>query len=149
MKYAHTNIICNDIEKISQFYINVFKCSQMGKESTMQGDWLDKGTGLKNAKARSVVLNLPGFDKNGPTLEIFEYEQTEDVERKPNSNSKGFGHIAFSVDNVEEVLEKVLENGGATKGELVKKEFGSGILTYTYVTDPEGNIIEIQNWTAK
>lgn len=149
MKYAHTNIICNDIEKISQFYINVFGCEQIGKESTMQGDWLDKGTGLMNARAKSVILQLPGYDTKGPALEIFEYENTEDSEREPNANSKGFGHIAFSVDNVEEVLTKVLENDGAKKGELVKKEFNGGTLTYIYVTDTEGNIIEIQNWKAK
>ncbi len=52
MKYVHTNIICTDIEKISNSYINVFQCEQIGQESKIAGDWLEKGTGINKAEAR-------------------------------------------------------------------------------------------------
>ena len=149
MKYVHTNIICKDIELLSKFYIEVFECKQIGSETKMSGDWLKKGTGIQNAEARVINLQLPGYEEGGPTLEMFQYTQILDEQRFPKGNSKGLGHLAFKVDNVQAVLDKVLEKGGNKLGELVSQEFKSGTLTYIYVTDPEGNIIEVQSWTPK
>ena len=48
---------------------------------------------------------------------------------------------------VENILKKVLENGGRKQGEISKKLIkGVGFITLVYAKDPEGNIIEIQNW---
>ena len=65
------------------------------------------------------------------------------------ANREGFGHIAFSVDDIESTLEKMVSNGGAKLGEIVHKEFKSGTLHFTYATDPEGNVVELQNWESK
>jgi predicted enzyme related to lactoylglutathione lyase len=147
-KYVHTNIVSIDINKLAKFYIDTFDCKQQGRESEMMGDWVDKGTGVKNAKLKSIILQLPGYE-NGPTLEIFQYSEILEGEALPKANIKGIGHLAFSVDNVEEMLNKAIQNGGNKLGELVTKEFKSGVLIYIYITDPEGNIIEIQSWKGK
>lgn len=65
------------------------------------------------------------------------------------ANRESLGHLAFSVDNVEAVLEKMISEGGSKLGEVVRKEYSSGTLTFTYALDPEGNIVEIQNWKSK
>jgi catechol 2,3-dioxygenase-like lactoylglutathione lyase family enzyme len=105
MKYVHTNIIAKNWRLLSDFYIKVFECKPLPPERNLKGDWLENGTGVKNASLQGVHLLLPGFDKDGPTLEIFQYQENED---KPNpvANREGFGHIAFLVDNVETVLKK-------------------------------------------
>jgi catechol 2,3-dioxygenase-like lactoylglutathione lyase family enzyme len=149
MKYVHTNIICLDLDKIVSFYTNVFECKQIGSETKISGDWVEKGTGIDKAEARAINLQLPGYEKGGPGLEIFQYTNTLESERYPMANSKGIGHLAFSVDNVQETFNKVLLNGGNKIGEIVVKEFKSGALSYVYVTDPEGNIIEVQSWKPK
>ena len=42
------------------------------------------------------------------------------------------------------------ENGGSLYGELIEKEIeGIGILKAVYAMDPEGNIVEVQNWRSK
>ena len=57
------------------------------------------------------------------------------------------GHLAFHVDDVEGICTKVISFGGSELGEIIKKEIeGVGLLTFIYMADPEGNIIEIQNW---
>ena len=62
-------------------------------------------------------------------------------------NRKGYGHLAFEVNDVAAILQKLLKNGGSKQGEISgKKVEGVGYITYTYAKDPEGNIIEIQNW---
>ena len=145
MKYMHTNIIAKDWRKLADFYIKVFECKETSTERNLFGEWLEKGTGVKNARLRGMHLVLPGYEKDEPTLEIFQYEEMED-KLPPVANRMGIGHLCFSVEDVKAVQEKVIENGGQKIGEVVSKDYGSGILVFTYISDPEGNIIEIQNW---
>ncbi|MFC1726744.1 VOC family protein [candidate division KSB1 bacterium] len=148
MKYVHTNIIAKDWKLLSDFYIKVFNCKPVPPEKNLKGDWLEKGTGVKDASLQGINLLLPGFDKDGPTLEIFQYQENEN---KPNpaANREGFGHIAFSVDDVNTVLDKMIHSGGRKIGEVIRKDFGKGTLIFTYAADPEGNIIELQKWEPK
>jgi predicted enzyme related to lactoylglutathione lyase len=61
-------------------------------------------------------------------------------------NRPGFGHIAFVVDDVPLALEAVLNAGGQPLGEVVTLTNAAGQrLTWVYVTDPEGNILELQS----
>lgn len=148
MKYMHTNIISKDWKKLADFYIKVFDCKPASSERNLFGDWLEKGTGVKGAKLKGAHLVLPGYEKDGPTLEIFQYEEMEE-KPPPAANRLGIGHLAFAVEDVEAVFQKLLENGGQRIGEAVSKDYGAGTLTFVYAADPEGNMIEIQNWKPK
>jgi predicted enzyme related to lactoylglutathione lyase len=65
---------------------------------------------------------------------------------KPPVNWPGFGHIAFVVDDVPAAREAVLAAGGGPVGEVVTLTNAAGAaLTWVYVTDPEGNILELQS----
>lgn len=146
IEYVHTNIIAQDWRKLAQFYIEVFDCIPVYPERDLAGDWIDKLTNLKDAKIRGMHLRLPGHE-NGPTLEIFEYNQKKGKTDFKAVNDPGFGHIAFRVDDVEKILNKLLQHGGSKYGELVTREIkGLGTLTVIYTRDPEGNIIELQKW---
>jgi predicted enzyme related to lactoylglutathione lyase len=91
-------------------------------------------------------LRLPGYGSEGPTLEIFQYNHQEE-RPKTAANRPGFAHVAFAVDDVEDAREAVLAAGGGTLGKLVSVEIaGAGKITLVYMTDPEGNIIELQKW---
>ena len=146
MRFAHTNMVSTDWKKLVEFYVNVFDCKVVPPIRNQSGSFLDKGTGLKNARLQGAHLALPGYDKNVPTLEIYQYETM--VNRKHIApDTRGFVHIAFEVEAVEEIVEKVLINGGERCGEITEKEIkGAGLITFIYVRDPEGNLIELQNW---
>jgi predicted enzyme related to lactoylglutathione lyase len=90
---------------------------------------------------------LPGYGDDGPTLEIFEYKhQEERVE--PAVNRPGLAHIAFAVEDIEAVREAVLAAGGREVGKVVSLDIPkAGQVTFAYLTDPEGNIIELQHWS--
>jgi predicted enzyme related to lactoylglutathione lyase len=56
-------------------------------------------------------------------------------------------HLAFEVNDVEETTAEVLRMGGSKLGDVTSAEVeGVGLLTFVYLTDPEGNIIELQSW---
>jgi predicted enzyme related to lactoylglutathione lyase len=146
IKYVHTNIIARDWKRLAQFYIDVFNCKPLLPERNLSGEWLDKLTKIDDAKIRGMHLSLPGYE-DGPTLEIFEYEPSNPNCKKTIINQQGLAHLAFLVDSVEQVLDNTLKNGGEQLGELITKRYdGIGVLTAVYARDPEGNLIEIQNW---
>ena len=65
------------------------------------------------------------------------------------ANHAGLTHIAFEVSDVDRTLEAALENGGSSLGRVTEKAVeGVGLLRFVYFRDPEGNIVEIQSWTA-
>jgi predicted enzyme related to lactoylglutathione lyase len=145
IKYVHTNIISSNWKKLAEFYINVFNCKEIPPERELSGSWLDNGTGVKNARLKGIHLLLPGYGNDGPTLEIFEYNQILDRET-PKANRKGLGHIAFHVDDIQAIVDMVINKGGKQVGEIVQTIINNRILSFVYLTDPEGNIIEVQRW---
>ncbi|MBC3541195.1 VOC family protein [Rufibacter sediminis] len=146
MRFAHTNIISTNWKELVEFYVKTFECEIVPPIRNQSGEFLEKGTGLKNAKLQGAHLLLPGYGKHGPTLEIYQYETIENQE-SISPNKRGFGHIAFEVESVEKVLSALLENGGEKLGEIVNRKIeGAGEITFVYARDPEGNIIELQNW---
>ena len=89
---------------------------------------------------------MPGYGEGGPTLEVFSYDAMPD-HLPPAINRPGFGHIAFAVDDVAAAQRLVLAAGGKAIGEIVTTVVSTGAtVTWCYVTDPEGNIIELQAW---
>lgn len=144
--FAHVNIVTDNWKKLADFYITVFGCTALYPERDLSGDWLNRATGIPNAHFTGIHLAMPGYDGILPTLEIFQYDENA-VNLPTVTNRKGFGHIAFKVDDVAAMLKKLLQNGGTQLGELVVTEVkGAGQLTVVYTRDIDGNIIELQNW---
>jgi predicted enzyme related to lactoylglutathione lyase len=146
IKYAHTNIITDDWKRLAEFYITVFECTPLYPERDLQGEWLERATSIKNAHLRGIHLRMPGYEETLPTIEIFQYEKNENG-LATLANRRGFSHIAFRVDDVSKVLDRVLQNGGSRVGELVETEVDNvGKLTFVYAKDIDGNIVELQQW---
>ena len=144
--YKHTNIVARDWRNLAAFYENVFGCKPVPPERNLSGKWLDKGTGVNNAAFSGIHLRLPGWGDNGPTLEIYQY--TDNQHKLPAAaNREGFAHIAFEVSDVRAAADAVLHHGGSSVGEITTADVeGVGTLTFVYLADPEGNIIELQAW---
>lgn len=146
VKYKHTNIIARDWRLLARFYQDVFGCILVPPERDLSGEWLDRGTGVKDARFMGAHLRLPGHGDNGPTLEIYQYSHNE-PRSSTAANREGIMHLAFEVDDVEQALDEVLKNGGGKVGDIASSEVeGVGLLIFVYCADPEGNIVELQAW---
>jgi predicted enzyme related to lactoylglutathione lyase len=144
-RYVHTNLIAQDWQVLARFYEAAFGCEVVLPIRDFPAPAVDKGTGVAGAALRGVHLRLPGHGPDGPTIEIFTYsEQPAPLMTAPNR--PGFGHIAFAVRSVQEARSEVLAAGGRAVGEVVTVTTAAGTqITWCYVTDPEGNIIELQS----
>ncbi|HUE50662.1 MAG TPA: VOC family protein [Candidatus Dormibacteraeota bacterium] len=129
-----------------RFYGDVFGCIPKGPERDLSGEWIDRVTSLSATRLRGVHLRLPGYGDDGPTLEIFSYDDMPD-KQLPMPNDPSFAHMAFAVDDVEAALEAVISAGGSSVGGIATTEVGGvGFLQVIYARDPEGNIVELQKW---
>lgn len=145
-KYKHTNIVARDWRELADFYIRIFGCSEVPPERAAVGDWVQRCTGVAGAEVHGIHLRLPGYGDDGPTLEIFQYNNAQS---RPETaiNRPGIAHLAFEVDDVEAARDEVTAAGGACVGEMVTVDISeAGLITFIYMTDPEGNIIEMQKW---
>ena len=145
-RFVHTNLIARDWQGLARFYMDCFGCTVVPPERHYRGADLERGTGIPGSELHGVHLRLPGNGDDGPTLEIYCYTILGQS-LAPAVNRPGFGHIAFSVDDVPQAREAVLSAGGKPVGEVVTLHTSAGkAVTWCYVTDPEGNIIELQSW---
>lgn len=163
-RYVHTNLIARDWKRLADFYESVFGCVPVPPERNYSGPTLEALTAIPGASLAGVHLRLPGGGEadaggagagadagaiaaaNGPTLEIFQYAAGT-PESSPAVNRPGFAHLAFEVDSVSEARAEVLAAGGSAVGEVAVLTTAAGRrVTACYVTDPEGNVIELMAW---
>jgi catechol 2,3-dioxygenase-like lactoylglutathione lyase family enzyme len=143
-RYVHTNLVARDWRRLAGFYRDVFGCVPLQPERNLSGTEMEAGTGVTGARLQGMHLRLPGVGPDGPTLEVFQYsEPAPAVDRV--ANRPGFAHIAFAVDSVADARDQVLSYGGAPVGDVVTVAVSpTARVTWCYVRDPEGNIIELQ-----
>ena len=145
-RYGHTNLIARDWRKLANFYQDLFGCVPVPPERDLSGEKLEAGTALPGAHLRGMHLRLPGYGPDGPTLEIYSYDNLADTGHRA-VNRPGFAHIAFQVQDVPGARQEVLRSGGKAVGEVVTIQTADDRrVTWCYVTDPEGNIVELQAW---
>ena len=146
-RFGHVNVIARDWRALAEFYTDVFGCTFVPPERDISGPVLERGTGIAGAALRGAHLRLPGLGADGPTLEIYQFAEMPD-EGPSTPNRPGFRHIAFAVPSVAEARAAVLAAGGGSVGEIVTTQTKDGrYVTWTYLTDPEGNILELQAWS--
>ena len=145
-RYAHVNIIANDWRKLCEFYEQVFECEPWSSERDHHGPHIDALTSMPGMRIQGRHLRVPGHGEHGPTLEIFTFSRNEQDTPK-HLNQPGFAHLAFEVDDVDAKRAQIKELGGGDYGQLVTIDIAdAGKLTLIYMTDPEGNIVELQKW---
>jgi len=148
VRFGHVNVTARDWRLLADFYTEVFDCRLVPPERDIQGAHLDAATGLHDAHLTGAHLRLPGYGDDGPTIEIYSYDALQ-VHPGPAVDRAGWGHIAFQVPDVQAAVDAVQAAGGGRVGEVSTTRTSDGrSVTWCYATDPEGNIVELQAWSA-
>ena len=146
IKYRHLNIVSSDWKRLATFYEQALDCEIVPPERDLSGSWIERAVGVVGAKIGGIHVRLPGHGDKGTTIEILQYDKNL-PRSETAANREGYGHIAFEVDDVEAVMQRVLDHGGSKVGEIASGPVaGTGSVTLVYLADPEGNIVELQSW---
>ena len=133
----HTGVVVRDLKKSVEFYCALGFIED--NRATEEGKFIDAVVGLCNTKLEWVKLIAP----DGYLLELLQYHSHPEQKEiaKQRSNQLGCSHLAFSVDDINSVCEKIEEMGGGivnppalTNDKKVK---------VAYCHDNEGNLMEI------
>lgn len=145
----HVNLVVADLERAARFYEQVFGWKR-GFAATLEGEWIERVSGLAGVTARCLFLNAP---EGGARIELICYDSPtgEALEVNGAANTLGVRHIAFGVENIEATVEKVCALGLATIGPIVEVPFRVGNLgakRLVYFHDFDGVLVEAAAYTA-
>jgi catechol 2,3-dioxygenase-like lactoylglutathione lyase family enzyme len=135
--FVHLGLVVEDLDETVRFLTLLgLDC---GKPAVFSGDWIDRIIGLEEATVELVMARGPdGSD----VFEVVRFRSPSAgaQEPAPPANRPGLRHVAFAVDDVRGVVDRVREAGWDTVGEIVDYE---GMFLLCYVRGPEGLIVEL------
>jgi len=135
----HTGITVSDIERSLAFWRDVLGF-ELCHRAHQKGELAEQITGVAGAEILIAVLKAPGHK-----IELLEYRGPAD--RKQQNDSRpcdlGAAHIALTVDNLDEVLDRIAAFNWKAAGKpqmlTVGPNAGKRVI---YVRDPDGTTIE-------
>ncbi len=144
VRFGHVNIVARDWRRLVAFSCACLGCTALEPVRDLTGPVIDAGLGITGARINGVHLRLPGWGDDGPTLEIYRYEPL--IDQPASVRRTGFGHLAFQVDDILATQQAIVAAGGGIIGDIVTTAAGARMVSWCYVSDPEGNAIELQRW---
>jgi glyoxylase I family protein len=134
----HTGITVANLERSLAFWRDVLGF-EFSHRTHHTGDLAGEVTGVPGAELTLAVLKAPGHK-----IELLEYHAPADRTRA-NLRPCDIGsvHVAFTVDNLDAVLERIAASGWKATGHPQTLQSGPNAgKRVVYVRDPDGTTIE-------
>ena len=134
----HVGIVVRDLERSLWFYRDLLglKIITMADES---GDYLDNMLALKKARVITVKLAIEG---DLPVVELLDFQTPKgDLIFKRELYDVGLTHMAFTVDNLDELYQKLIAAGVYCTA--MPQIPPSRSVKVTFCRDPDGTPIEL------
>ena len=136
----HTGITVSNLERSLEFWQNVlgFEFSHRAHQTSEMASEI---TGVRGAEIKLAVMKAP----SGHKIELLEYLAPPDRKKHVDLRPCDVGsvHVAFTVDKLDAILEKIAASGwkAAGKPQTLKTGPNAG-KRVVYVRDPDGTTIE-------
>src|SRR3954469_10145809 len=135
--FVHIGLVVEDLDQTVRFLSLLgFDC---GEPAVFSGDWIGRIIGLEDVTVETVMVRGPdGSD----VFEVVRFHSPSATaqEPAPAANRPGLRHVAFKVDDVRGVVDRLRAAGWETVGEIVDYE---STFLLCYVRGPEGLIVEL------
>ena len=133
----HTGLVVADLDRALHFWCDVlgFRIERQMDES---GPHIDAMMGLQGVRVTTAKLAAP----DGNLLELLYFQSHPDKPSwKGEPYSTGFTHIALTVENLDELLQRMKAAGAAVPAE---PQFSpDGRVKVIYAKGPEGVLLEL------
>lgn len=131
-------IVVDDLEAAKAFFIDLGM--ELEGQMPLEGALVDRLVGLENVRCEIAMLRTP--DGHG-RIELDKFHTPAAVRAEPANepvNTLGIRRIMFTVDDIEEVLERLRPHGAELMGDVVQYEDSYRL---AYVRGPEGIMIAL------
>jgi catechol 2,3-dioxygenase-like lactoylglutathione lyase family enzyme len=129
-------IVVDDLEAAKAFFAELGM--ELEGETTVEGPSVDRLIGLQNVRATLALMRTP--DGHG-RIELDKFHTPEAIRTGPEKaavNERGIRRIMLSVDDVDEMVARLLAHGAELVGEVVQYE---DTYRLAYIRGPEGIIV--------
>jgi glyoxylase I family protein len=146
MRLDHVNIVVMDMSRAERFYGEVLGLRR-GFECRLEGEWIERVTGLAGARAHCVFFEPEG----GGRVELLQYLSPagEPLPANRLPQTPGLRHLAFEVDDLDALCERLRAAGVPLVSPPVEVPFrvaNSGRKRLCYFHDPEGVLLEVAQY---
>ena len=147
MRINHVNIVVSDMERSLAFYAGLLGM-RVTFEVMLEGEWIDRVTGLTGVRARCVFCQPPG---GGARFELLQYQYPEGAQGSENSapHTQGLRHVALEVEDLDAEYARLTAAGMRFVSAPVAVPFGvagSVRKRLCYCLDPDGALVEIADY---
>jgi len=129
-------IVVEDIDAVISFFVEVGM--ELEGKGPVEGPWVERVIGIDDVRQDVAMLRTP--DGHG-RVELAMFHQPEAITAEPKNapaNTLGIRRIMFAVDDIDEVVARLLAHGTELVGELAQYE---DVYRLCYVRGPEGIIV--------
>jgi catechol 2,3-dioxygenase-like lactoylglutathione lyase family enzyme len=137
-RFDHVGITVADLDAVLAFFVGLgFEVE--GARMVIEGEFLDTVIGLTGARTEIVMLRPPD---GGTRLELSSFEHPDHQPGSPDAMATELGlrSVAFEVDDLREVLERLAAAGYGLVGGVGEYE---NVWRMAYVRGPEGIIVSL------
>ncbi|NMR30536.1 VOC family protein [Crystallibacter degradans] len=147
----HTGITVTNLEKSIQFYTEGLGL-ELRHRQTQDNAYTRSLVGYPNALLHIAQLRFPGERQppSGHHIELVEYERPKGETGAVPHNHAGTMHLAFAVDGIHQIAERLVQLGGRLISEPVPITAGINNGGYAlYLHDPDGVVLELLQQPVK
>lgn len=133
----HVGIVVDDLPAATAFFVELGL--ELEGEATLASPTVDRINGLEGVRSDIVMMRTPGGQGR---LELCRYHAPAGPRGDPRApaNTPGIRHIAFEVEAIDDVLDRLRAHGAELVGGLEQYENSYRLC---YVRGPAGTIIEL------
>ena len=137
--FMHIGMTVTDIEKISDFYIKYLGFKK-GYGRVFDEDFVGRNS-LLYRQSEGIYTDMQMLEsEDGIVVELFKFSNTEKT-GTAEWNKTGYHHLAFKVENLPELYERMSADG--IEFFLVPEKRDDGDGHWTFFKDPDGNMLEL------
>jgi catechol 2,3-dioxygenase-like lactoylglutathione lyase family enzyme len=137
-RFDHVGITVADLDAMTAFFMGL-GFEVVGTRMGLKGEFLDTVTGIPDSRTEIVMLRLPD---GGTMVELSRFVRPSHIEGSPAamSNELGLRNVAFEVDDLEAVVDRLGADGYGLVGGIGDYERAWRM---AYVRGPEGIIVSL------
>ncbi len=131
-------IVVDDLEAVKAFFVEIGM--ELEGESTVEGPSVGRLVGLENVRCTIAMLRVPGGHGRVELDKFHTPAAVRDGSEAAPVNALGLRRIMFAVDDLDEVVSRLLAHGAKLLGEVV--QYGD-TFRLAYVRGPEGILVAL------
>jgi len=129
-------IVVEDLDAVIAFFVEIGL--ELQGKGPIEGAWVERVIGLADVRQEVAMLRTPD---GASGVELARFHRPEAIRGEPADapvNTLGIRRVMFAVDDIDDVVTRLLAGGAELVGEIVRFE---DVYRLCYVRGPEGILV--------